>query len=45
MCQILCVTWENRDEYKMVKTVFQEEDVSFMQVLSESATFELGMHS
>jgi len=29
----------------MVKTVFQEEDVSFMQVLSESATLELGMHS
>jgi len=45
MCQILCVTWENRDEYEMVKTVFQEEDVSFMQVLSESATLELGMHS
>jgi hypothetical protein len=22
MCQILCVTWERKDEYEMVKTVF-----------------------
>lgn len=44
MYQILCVTWENRDEYEMVKTAFQEEAMSCMQVLSESAILELGMH-
>ena len=44
MYQILCVTWENRDEYEMAKTAFQEEAKSCMQVLSESAILELGMH-
>jgi len=43
-CQILCVTWENRDEYEMVKTAFQEEAMSCMQVLSGYAILELGMH-
>jgi len=44
MCQIICVTWENRYEYEMVKTAFQEEAMSCMQVLSGFAILELGRH-
>jgi hypothetical protein len=44
ICQILSVTWENRDEYEMVRTTFQEEAVSCVQVLSGSAGLELGTH-
>ena len=42
--KFLCETWENRDEYEMVKTAFQEEAVSCMQVLLASAALELGTH-
>jgi hypothetical protein len=40
----MCVTWENGDEYEMVKTAFQEEAMSCMQVLSGFAILELGRH-
>ena len=44
ICKISCVTWENRDEYEMVKTAFQEEAVSCMQVLSGSSALDLDTH-
>jgi hypothetical protein len=42
--KFLCETWEKRYEYEMVKTTFQEEAVSYMQVLLVSAALELGTH-